>query len=181
MDSNQDRHLSGIYHDAYVMESESKLDTCAPFQVDTEQSKLDTQNIVSSLSLCTVMRQQNSILAPCCSSFVSSRNGKGVSSECNKILWRRFDKEYMNKHFLMYILNKYSRFEKSIRILLYIFYFIDRLFQKAGNGRYSSLNENVCRSLATKSGLYSSYKISLLSADYRPSILFQNYDNEYEK
>ena len=92
MDSDQDRHLSGLYHDAYIVESESKLDTCAPFQVDTEQSKLDTQNIVSSLSLCTVMRQQNSILAPCCSSSVSTKSVKIVSSECHKLLWKRFDK-----------------------------------------------------------------------------------------
>ena len=80
----------------------------------------------------------------------------------------------------MYIPNKYSRFEKSIRILLYLFYFIDRLYQKVGNGKYSSLSENVCRSLATKSGLYLSYKMALFSTNYTPSILFQNYDNEYE-
>ena len=88
-----------------------------PLQVDTEQYKLDTQNIVSSLALCSVIRQQNSILAPCCSSSVSTKSGKIVSSECHELLWKKFDKEYINKHFLMYILNKYSRFEKSIRIL----------------------------------------------------------------
>ena len=92
-----------------------------------------------------------------------TKSGKIVSSECHKLLWKRFDKENIEKHFLMYILNKYSRFEKSIRILMYIFYFIDRLFQIAGNGKYSSLNENVCRSLATKPGLYLSYKKKLLT------------------
>ena len=99
MDSNQDRHLSGIYHDAYVMEPESNLGACAPLQVDTEQSKLDTQNIVSSLALCSVMRQQNSILTPCCRSSVSTKSGKSVSSECHKLLWSRYDKECINKHF----------------------------------------------------------------------------------
>ena len=80
----------------------------------------------------------------------------------------------------MYVLNKYSRFEKSARILLYIFYFVDRLFQRTGNGRYSTLNENVCRSLASKAGLYLSYKVSQLSAGYKPSIVFENHDGKYE-
>ena len=162
------------------MEPGTSLDECVPFQEDTEQSNLETQNIVSSLALCTVTRQQSNLLTPCCRSSISTKGGKFVSSECNKLFWSRYDKQYIDKHFLMYILNKYSRFEKSIRILLYLFYFIDRLYQKVGNGKYSSLSENVCRSLATKSGLYLSYKIALLSTNHSPSILFQNYDNEYE-
>ena len=57
MNKDLDRHLSGLYNEAFVVESEGKLDTCAPFQGETEQSKLDTQHIVKSLSLCSIMKQ----------------------------------------------------------------------------------------------------------------------------
>ena len=79
----------------------------------------------------------------CHPSFVRTRNNGVIYSECDRKAWSQYDLQNEKSHMTHFIVNRFGKFQKSVRVLYIVLKFLKNLFVKVKPTKYINHFDNL--------------------------------------